>query len=95
MCTFASSLSLTASGPFQPSKNWPKNQPKILSQMSHFSAKFCRQLEQPRNITWKKNIGMGSGWKQKSHGLANTSIMQTRHGAAKLRFASPKAALLT
>jgi hypothetical protein len=43
----------------------------------------------------KKNIGMGSGWEQKSHGLANTSIMQTCHGAAKLRFDSPKAALLT
>ena len=42
------------SGLFQPSKNWPKNQPKILSQMSHFSAKFCRWLEQPQNITWKK-----------------------------------------
>jgi hypothetical protein len=51
-------------------------------------------LEQPRNIT-QKNIGMGSGWEQKSHGLANTSIMQTRHGAAKLQFALPKAALLT
>jgi hypothetical protein len=62
--------------------------------MSHFSAKFCGRLEQPRNIT-QKNIGMGSGWEQKSHGLANTSIMQTRHGAAKLQFALPKAALLT
>jgi hypothetical protein len=43
----------------------------------------------------KKNIGMGSGCEQKSHGLANTSIMQTRHGAAKLQFALPKVALLT
>jgi hypothetical protein len=43
----------------------------------------------------EKNIGMGSGWKRKSRGLANTSIMQTRHGAAKLRFALPKAALST
>jgi hypothetical protein len=43
----------------------------------------------------EKNIGMGSGWEQKSRGLANTSIMQTRHGAAKLRFAWPKAALFT
>jgi hypothetical protein len=27
----------------------------------------------------EKNIGMGSGWERKSRGLANTSIMQTRH----------------
>jgi hypothetical protein len=57
------------------------------------AAKFHRRLEQPQVL--KKNIGMGSGWEQKSHGLANTSIMQTCHGAAKLRFDSPKAALLT
>jgi hypothetical protein len=43
----------------------------------------------------QKNNGMGSGWEQKSCGLANTSIMQTCDGAAKLRFDPPKAALLT
>jgi hypothetical protein len=42
-----------------------------------------------------KKICMGSGWEQKSCRLANTSIMQTRHGAGKLQFALPKAALLT
>jgi hypothetical protein len=51
-------------------------------------------LDQPQNIT-QKNIGMGSGCERKSHGLANTSIMQTHHGAAKLQFALPKVALLT
>jgi hypothetical protein len=59
-------------------------------------AEFHGQLEhQPQNIT-QKNIGMGSGgWEWKSCRLANTSIMQTHHGAAKLQFALPYVALLT
>jgi hypothetical protein len=58
------------------------------------SAKVSRSARNLKNFAddWnnletllEKNIGMGSGWKRKSRGLANTSIMQTRHGAAKLR----------
>jgi hypothetical protein len=48
------SINCIDSGPFQPSENWLKNQLKILSQMSHFLAEFCRRLEQPQNITQKK-----------------------------------------